>query len=392
MSELFLLLLGIAIIALLGGIIFLLWRQSARARTENNNITEERLVQLQNELHNTISAINAQFGVLTETFDRRLAENTAQLDVRLNNAAQSIATMQKVINEQLSHSTKRIDQRMDATAQSFTQVKELLAKVESSNQRLIEVGKDVASLQDILTAPKLRGGFGELMLGDLLASMLPAERYELQHRFSSGEVVDAVIKLRDNTLISVDSKFPLENFKRILASDVSEGEQKAARRAFVSDVKKHVQAIAQKYIVPEEGTLEFALMYIPAENVYYETIVSDKDGHGLLEYFFKHRVIPVSPNSFYAYLMTIVFGLRGLRIEKRAREMIGAIDKLGREHERFADEFDVLGKHIGNAQKKYEDASRRFDRIVTHVDRIKSTSARNDTSLSEGDTDMRESK
>ncbi len=338
-------------------------------------MTDEKLTFLQQELQKTLqntAAMNAQFSALTETFDRRLAENTAQLNSRLSTASQSIADVQKVINDQLSHSTKRIDQRMDATAHSFMQVKELLAKVESSNQRMIEVSKDVASLQDILTAPKLRGGFGELMLGDLLASMLPDERYELQYRFTSGETVDAIIKLRDNTLISVDSKFPLENFKRVLANDATEEERKHARRAFVSDVKKHVQAIAKKYILPEEGTLEFALMYIPAENVYYETIVSDKNGHELLEYFFKHRVIPVSPNSFYAYLMTIVFGLRGLRIEKQAREMIGAIDRLGREHERFADEFDVLGKHLGNAQKKYEDADKRFNRITAHVDRIKS--------------------
>ena len=365
---------GVAI-GLLLGLAVLVWRQSVRTRHAATD--DERLVRLQQDvqqaLHNTTSALNAQLGTLIETFDRRLAENTAQLNTRLNNATQSIAQVQKVINEQLSDNTKRIDERMDATARSFAQVRELLAKVESSNQRMVEVSKDVASLQDILTAPKLRGGFGELMLGDLLASMLPDERYALQHRFASGEIVDAVIMLRDNTLISVDSKFPLENFKRVLATDASADEQKQARRAFVSDVKKHVQAIAKKYIVPEEGTLDFALMYIPAENVYYETIVSDKSGHDLLEYFFKHRVIPVSPNSFYAYLMTIVFGLRGLRIEKQARAMIGAIDRLGREHERFADEFEVLGKHLGNAQKKYEDADKRFVRIATQVDRIKSS-------------------
>lgn len=373
------------LITLLFGVVFWIFR--TRRSVEKKNDVDEKLARLQQEIghsmHTTTQNLAAQISVLTETFDRRMADNTSQLTTRLGGAAQSITDVQKVIDKRLADSTSRVDQRMDATAQSFTQVKELLARVEASNKQIYEVSKDVASLQNILTAPKLRGGFGELMLGDLLASMLPEERFSLQHRFSSGEIVDAAIKLRDNTIISVDSKFPLENFKRIVSAQSSQEEQKQARRTFISDVKKHIQAISQKYIMPEEGTLDFAMMYIPAENVYYETIVSDKNGHDLLEYFFKHRVIPVSPNSFYAYLMTIVFGLKGMRIEKQAREMIGAIDKLGREHERFADEFDLLGKHLGNAQKKYSDSQRRFDRIESHVERIKSAQTINAPELTQ---------
>ncbi len=311
-----------------------------------------------------------QIADLSAAFDRRLAQNTDAVAQQLRHATAALTDMQKIVNEQLAANTQRIDKRMDATAQSFARVQALLAKVEESNRQMVEVSKDVASLQEILTAPKLRGGFGELMLGDLLASMLPAERYTLQHTFRSGEVVDAFITLRDGLGVSVDAKFPLENFKRVLAAADDAQERARVRRAFVSDVKKHVQAIAKKYIVPEEGTMEFALMYIPAENVYYETIVSDKSGHELLAYFFKHRVIPVSPNSFYAYLMTIVFGLRGMQIEKRAQAMLGAIDRLGREHAKFAEEFDVLGRHLGNAQKRYEDAHRRFGRIEAQVERI----------------------
>ena len=351
--------------AVIVGILFVFWR-IAQSR-KRQNVQQD----IQQALQSVMTTMTTQIATLTEAMDRRIAENTTQLNMRLSDTAQSIAKVQQAINIQLADNTKRIDQRMDATAQSFAHVKALLAKVEASNQRMVEVSKDVASLQDILTAPKLRGGFGELMLADLLESMLPQEHYAIQYRFSNGDIVDAIIKLRDNTLISVDAKFPLENFKRVMAGDLSENDRARARRAFVSDVKKHVQAIAKKYIVPEEGTLEFALMYIPAENVYYETIIADKDGHDLLEYFFKHRVIPVSPNSFYAYLMTIVFGLRGLRIEKQARAMIGAIDRLAREHERFGDDFDKLGRHIGNAQKKYEDADKRFGRIATQVERIK---------------------
>ena len=347
-------------------------RRGALAEEEFARRLGEFREEVARALRQSTESFQGQIKILAETFDRRLADNTAKMEERLGQNADSLLRAQKLIGDRLSENTRRLDERLAQTGRSFTEVRELMAKVETSNRQVYEISKEVASLQEILTAPKLRGGFGELLLADLLASMLPPERYALQHSFSGGETVDAVIKLRDNALISVDSKFPLENFKRLIAAEAAEAERRKARREFVSDVKKHVSAIAKKYILPEEGTLDFALMYIPAENVYYETIVADKDGHHLLEYFFKHRVIPVSPNSFYAYLMTIVFGLRGMKLEARSREIMGALDKLSREHERFAEEFELVGKHLGNARKKYDDAGRRFGRIEAHVDKMKS--------------------
>ncbi len=364
---------GLGILA----VVYAFWesRRAALARAEDRRAMYEEMRKMQSDLtqslQHTIGNLNAQLGSLQQSFDRRLADNTAKLEQRLGGTVQSLSAVEKMIDERLKENTRRLDERLEHAGKSFAHVKELMARVESSNRQIYEVSKEVASLQEILTAPKLRGGFGELILADLLSGMLPPERYELQYRFAGGETVDAVIRLRDNALISVDSKFPLENFKRVIAVEGDDQTRQRARKEFVSDVKKHVQAIARKYIVPEEGTLDFALMYIPAENVYYETIVSDKEGHQLLEYFFKHRVIPVSPNSFYAYLMTIVFGLRGLQVEAQAKELIGALDKLSREHERFAEEFELVGKHLNNAQKKYDDAGRRFGRIESHVEKMK---------------------
>jgi DNA recombination protein RmuC len=132
---------------------------------------------------------------------------------------------------------------------------------------------------------------------------------------------------------------------------------------FLRDVKNHISDISEKYILPDEGTYDFALMYIPAENVYYETIIKDEEDGGLFPYASERRVIPVSPNSFFAYLQVIVRGLRGLQIEERAKEIMGHLDRLKEDERRFRDEYDVLGRHLSNASKKFEESTRRLNRF-----------------------------
>src|SRR5262249_38700258 len=150
------------------------------------------------------------------------------------------------------------------------------------------------------------------------------DAFRLQHAFRSGAIVDAAVCLGRN-IVPVDAKFPLENFQRLLKAG-DEAEKKGFRKAFVADVRRHIDAIAGKYIRPDEGTFDFALMYIPAENVYYETIVRDEAGgdgqaNGLFEHAIERRVIPVSPNCFYAYLQVILMGLKGMRVEESARQI-----------------------------------------------------------------------
>ncbi|HWP23099.1 MAG TPA: DNA recombination protein RmuC [Candidatus Binatia bacterium] len=296
---------------------------------------------------------------MTQTLDKNAQLMQQQLGQMLNHMSQRL----KENAETLERAQLGLGERLDNAARVVGQVQRSLGGLEEANRKIYEVGKDIASLQEILRAPKLRGGLGEFFLEDLLAEILPPQHYATQHAFRSGEKVDAVIKL-GGSLVPVDAKFPLENFKRVVEA-AGEEEKNRAKRQFVADVKKHIDAIASKYILPDEGTYHFALMYIPAENVYYETII--KDGapgeKSLSQYAMSKYVIPVSPNSFYAYLQAIVLGLKGMRVEDRAKEIIRYLGRLQGDFGKFREEFVLLGKHLGHAQSSYLSADRRLDQF-----------------------------
>ena len=273
----------------------------------------------------------------------------------------------QTVSENLQQSSAQMNSRLDNAAKVVGDLREKVGQIH-------EVGKAAAELVNILRAPKLRGGMGELFLGDLLAQILPPEHFKLQYRFRSGEAVDAVIQI-GNKFVPVDSKFPLENFRRIMDSQ-SDSERITARKQFMRDVKKHVDAISTKYILPDEGTYNFALMYVPAENVYYETIIKEESSalgeeRPLFSYALEKRVVPVSPNSFYAYLQTILLGLRGMQVEERAQEILNTLARLRGDFERVQESFRVLGKHLTNAQGSYsegEKALAKFDAKLGQIE------------------------
>jgi len=268
------------------------------------------------------------------------------------------------VNRQLQNSSGEISKRLDNAARVIGDVQKNIGELSTASKQIFEVGKNIASLQEILQPPKLRGGLGEQFLGELLSQILPSKFFTLQYPFASGERVDAVVKLGER-LVPIDSKFPLDNFKRMIECKTEE-ERKTSQKAFTRDVKKHIDDIASKYIVPNEGTYDFALLYIPAENIYYETITKDEsfgEEKGVLNYALSKRVIPVSPNSFYAYLQVIVLGLKGLEIEENAREIQTRLVSLANDLKIFQKDFQVVGTHITNAMNKFEDARRRLDKF-----------------------------
>ena len=372
MNFALLILLGITILILL----WLVIQTQKKTSDPGVNLLQQEVQSLRGQLSEAMQrsqeTMNQQLGQVTVQVNSQLGQVAQQMNAQLGQVTTQVNTQLGQVAQQLQKSTGDLNTRLDNAAKVVQEVSKSLGGLNEATKKVFDVGRDIASLQEILRSPKLRGGLGELFLGDLLAQIFPPAYFTLQHRFKSGEAVDAVIRLGHN-LVPVDAKFPLENFRRIVET-TAEDDQKAAKRRFLADVKKHVDSISCKYILPDEGTFDFALMYIPAENVYYELIIRDEavdTDKALLNYAFAKRVIPVSPNSFYAYLQTILLGLKGLHIEEQAQEILKGLARLSGDFDKFRGEFDVLGKHLNSAKSKFDDADKR---LLKFGDRLQSLS------------------
>ncbi|MDD5653167.1 MAG: DNA recombination protein RmuC [Candidatus Omnitrophica bacterium] len=278
---------------------------------------------------------------------------SSQVNDRLNQMNASLQEANKIIGANLGSATT-----------VFGSVEEKLGQLEETNRQIYEISKDIASLQELLRAPKFRGQMGETLLENLLSQVLPKSHFETQYRFKSSDAVDAVIRLGER-LVPVDAKFSLENFQKILDTP-DEAAKNAFRKKFIQDVKNRVDEIALKYILPAENTYDFALMYIPAENVYYEVIIKED----LFSYGMAKKVIPVSPNTFYAYLQVICLGLKGLKLEENTKVILKNLSALNIEMDKFKEDFSVLGSHLANAGAKYNDSQKRLDRFSGRLNDI----------------------
>ncbi len=298
---------------------------------------------------------------------RRAAERSDLLLTEVSAARQASESierrfdeMRRAMEERVQGVERRLVESQNRVSDHLGDVREKIGRIFEASQRIEKLATEVTRLEDLLKPPKLRGMLGETFLEQALAQVLPPSSWRMQHRFPDGAVVDAVISIGER-LVPVDSKFPLENYRRSREAE-EEGERRRARREFAADVRRHIDTICARYIRPEAGTYEFALMYVPAEAIYCE-IAEEGEEAALADYAMERRVIPVSPRLLYAYLSTISLGLRGLELQQNAHEIHGKLSELARLWDGVEEPFRKLGSHLNNAQRQWEESSRAFDRV-----------------------------
>ncbi len=307
------------------------------------------------------------------------------------NAAQTILTAQleaikltqdntkDTIQKSLASSQNSMNQNLQQSAKILNQLHGQIGGLQQSSKSMTQVAGEVRKLQDVFKNPKHRGILGEKSLQNILSQLFPKNCYQMQYSFKNGKIADAIVKLTDN-MVAIDAKFPLPAFERILQAE-NEQDRIVQRKQFSRDVLKHVTKIASDYIRPQDGTVDFAIMYIPAENVYYETIVqSAEDDKDIAAIALEKKVVPVSPNLLYTYLMTIVMGLEGAQIEKKAGEILKNLKKLDTGFAGFTGSWDVLGRHLRNAASQYDEGDRKLMRFRDNLIQIQNEDTQNEES------------
>jgi len=277
------------------------------------------------------------------------------LNAWLKSLQQSFDTTNRTTNASLQQNYRELFSRLDqATA--------VISDLKKEAGAFGEVSRSMKDLQDYLKSPKLRGNIGEQVLTDLIAQMFPKNSFHLQYHFKTGQIVDAAIKTQAG-ILPIDSKFPMENFQKIYSA-ASATDKAQARSAFIRDVKKHIKDISGKYILPEEGTLDFALMYIPSESIHYE-IVSEQE---LLDLARESRVYPVSPTTLYAHLQTILLSLEGQKIAGKTSEVFTLLRAVQKDYEKLNENFTLLGKHLTNAYNSMNSTGQSINQIGSKLD------------------------
>lgn len=289
------------------GVTLVLVRRWMSEKPGSDAALSQWLQSMQQSIENTNKTLNDAMRGTSADMAKILQENTRQLNERLDNAAKVIGSVQKNLGE------------------------------------MSEVGKGIKTLQEFLQSPKLRGNIGEQVLSDMIGQTFPKNAFHLQHSFKSGVKADAVLKT-DAGLLCIDSKFPMSNFNLMIKGE-TEQERKQARKDFLSDVKKHVSDISKKYILPEENTMDFALMYIPSESVYYEVVNASE----LTDYARSMRVYPVSPNTLYAHLQVLLVSFQGKELEAKSREVFRLLRAMQKDYSKVEDSLGVLNRHLTNA-------------------------------------------
>lgn len=345
-------LVAVFLAVLLGLVIWMLLQNTQGQK--KNDVLEAQMNELRRDLLG-LSSAQAQSSTKMETIANTVAARLEAVTGALQQGATAAATI-------TSQSQAAMSTELKNTREQITQIQQQLGQVQESGHLMHETA---SRLEGILGGTKSRGSFGETTLERLLEDCLPRTQYTQQYRFRSGEAADAVIHLRDRKLMVIDSKFPLESFQRM------ETDGEAARKDFMAAVKTHADSIAKKYIVPDEDTLDLALMFVPSEAVYYELLrCVDPRGIGLDAYCRNKKIVPVSPNTLYAHLSVIAMGLRGMQIEENAKRLSSNLAGMRKQLDTFSESFDKVGTHLKNAQLSYAEADKRLDKASNSLDNL----------------------
>jgi DNA recombination protein RmuC len=339
------------------GLVVWVLLQNSQDRKKNDAL-ETQMNELRRDLL-TFSTSQAQSSGKMETIASTVASRLEAVTAAVQQGAKDSA---EITSQITSQAQTAMSNELRNTREQITQIQQQLGQVQESGHLMHEAA---SRLENILGGTKSRGNFGETTLERLLEDCLPRTQYTQQYRFRSGEAADAVIHLRDKKLMAIDSKFPLDAFQRLPA----EGDE--ARKAFVSAVKLHADSIAKKYIVPDEDTLDLALMFVPSEAVYYELLrSSDARGIAVDAYCRTKKIVPVSPNTLYAHLSVIAMGLRGMQIEENAKRLAANLAGMRKQMDTFSESFDKVGTHLKNAQLSYVEADKRLDKASHSLDNL----------------------
>jgi len=300
-----------------------------------------------------IRALDQRLDVISAEMNRTFAQS-------LQHATQSLSGTIGTVRDE----TRAVrDETRAAIQQQALQVTQTLSDLNVTNNRILEQSRSLDEFQRMLQSPKLRGDFGEFTLEQMLRDLLPAEHYECQASIGSGRV-DALIRTPYGALC-IDCKFPLDNFRRALQA-TEPAARDAAMKVFYSDVRGRIKEIGDRYVLPPQ-TLDVAFMFVPAENVYYE-VIGRPD---LLTYGREAHVVPVSPNTMYAYIQALAVGFRGMKIQEEAKRVQEILAQLGTRFDKFQDHFNMVGKHLDNAKSQFERAMRDVERFDATLQGVK---------------------
>jgi DNA recombination protein RmuC len=366
-TETLLLILAALSLALLFGVGVLLWRLHRLAASAESS--RGFMEGLRGELAGRIESLEKRNSELQGLVNQQLSSTQGLLQERL--AAQESALRQQLAHQStaMQNQTGLLQRHMEGTQTTLSQVTEKMGMVAQTTARMAELGRDIEELQRLLKSPKARGQLGELGLETLLGDMLPKDRVVYQHPFSDGSKVDAAVLL-DRGLLPIDAKFPLEDFQRYL--DAAPEDRPRARKTLCDNLKKKIDSVAQKYVRPGEGTLPLALMYLPAESLYYEAFIArERDEEDLWSYAYAKSVLPMSPGTLSAYLKTVALGLKAAAVERNARQVLELLATLERDLRGFRESYDTLGRHIVNAHQKYDENERALQRFEEHLERAR---------------------